>query len=341
MSTLYVSRVGLGLQEALDTCQSGDSIVIVDRYLDTEQPVVIDKDNITLEGKTISMLVGIRTIGIRVIGNQVTLKNLEVKGFDDIGIQIEGNETVVEHCYIYHNGGHGMMIKGNDSMIRNNSIYLNNDAGSSGFKILRGTGISLEGEGHKIYNNLCMFHYDYGIYSNSPLTYSTIKNNSIKCLNQHDWEYKKNYDIAILHSESSHNCIQANHLYSYTGILLAGPENLIERNQFSENKIACILLSSHNQVMHNMIIKANQIGLCIKKGKNHITKNVISKSKMYGITIEADDNVIQSNLITSNNSGIQNEGIHNVIENNSFYNNEQDIAKEVPNNKQKGVSDNE
>ncbi|QUI22636.1 hypothetical protein HZI73_10145 [Vallitalea pronyensis] len=325
MSTYYVSRAGLSIGEALDTCQPGDHILITDRYFDTEKDIVICKDHITLAGKTISTLVGIRAIGIRITGNQVTLKNLELKGFDDTGILIEGDKAIIEHCYICHNGGCGMLITGHESIIQHNSIYLNNTIRSSGFKIIKGTGICLEGKDHKINHNLCMFHYDYGIYSHYPLNQTRIAHNSIKCLNQHDWEYKKNCDIAIMDPRSSHNDIKANNLYSYTGVILAGPHNIIHQNRFAENKIGCMLAGSHNQVNHNVIMKADKVGIDVQKGMNHIIKNVISKSVESGIKIASDHNRIASNLLTGNTQAIHNEGHENVLENNAFYNNEQDV----------------
>jgi len=231
---------------------------------DTEYSLVIQRNNIILDGSG-HIMQWFEGTGILLSGiNNVTIKNLTIKEFN-CGIFIEGSSAVcilgnnIDGMYVYGKSSSGILL----SYYSNYITILGNNITNCYYCIELSFSSNNSILGNKIRSDY------YGILLDNSLNNSILGN------------YVTGLSAGIYLMRSSHNIISENTICAYSGIKLFADENSIFDN--------CITNSSY--------------GIELSGFRNSVFKNNLV-SNYYGIFLDGSENIIYANNITRNYCGI-------------------------------------
>ncbi len=260
---------------------------------------------------------GIHYFKRNAVGDNVTIKNVEIKRFDN-GIWFEGigtakfNNITIENCSIHDNGnstdftgGQGIhLLHVCNSTIKHNEVY--NQTGLGSGCEAGGNGIFLKGSGanygwarnNTIFNNTCYNNRKGGIFMKASPEFNEIINNTVT--GNGDPNAGEAGGIILRCKQCRNNLIAYNNASDNRGggIFIGGPNNTVRDNNVNDNDWYGICLGRDDGSYYN-IIEHNTI--CGNKGTQPRQRSGIH------IVEGAHDNELYNNTICDN--------VYNDIEN--------------------------
>jgi parallel beta-helix repeat protein len=253
IGTVYIRADGSVDPPTAPVQRNGDLYTLTDNINISSSNVygiVIERSDITLDGAGYKLEGEFPDNGIFMSGrnwnvNNVTIKNMEIKGFGNGVVLCSSSNISILNNSITNNGMDGILLEYSSV---HNSISGNNITANSRY------GIGLYGMyGSSNYNtiseNNIIANRDDGIYLERSSSYNSISGNNIAA----------SYDNGIgLYDFSSYNSIIGNSIVDNNdGIVLYGSSdcNIVNRNNLTNNECAIYLcMSLNNSICHNNFI---------------------------------------------------------------------------------------
>ena len=299
-ATIYVPDDCKTIQEAVNSANSGDTIIVKDGTY-TEN-INVNKMRLTIRSENGAAKTIVQAANSRKNVFDVCADCVNISGFTAMGATGCWNAGIwlrnVNHCRVFDNFIRGnslgiSLFDSNGNSIKYNDCLKNDENGI----------VAIASSNNILANNICNFSDKSGIWLGESSDNNTIVNNSCN--------FNKVDGVGLSDSSNNNTLIDNNCSNNEYGIsIFTSSDNTLANNicNFNSESGICFMESSDNNTLTNntcVFNKEDGITLCYSNINNILIRNNCSNNK-YGITIflSCNGNILTENTFSKNEYGI-------------------------------------